>query len=147
MAMDEAVARLERERDAREAFLTTWSGLAVTAERTGDIVLQEITTRGTDLALFRLFLGEAAASPYTENPQAFVRTLFHLADKAELECERDAGLAQRSRDCLFKLLSGLGNKDADKIIEALADILAAIDTLDVELGRLHDEYEAHTKGA
>lgn len=141
MATEESIARLERERDAREALLTTWSGWAVTAERSEDTVLQEITTRGTDLALFRLLLGEAGASPYRENPQALVRTIFHLADKAELEYERDAALAKRTRDCLFNLLRGLGNKDATMIIEALADILEVIDALDVELGSLRDEYE------
>lgn len=146
MSTEETITRLEQERDAREALLTTWSVLAVTAERSEDTVLQEITTRGTDLALFRLLLGEAGSSPYTENPQAFVRTLFHLADEAELEYERDAALAQRSRDCLFKLLSGLGDKDADKIIESLVDIIETIDSLDVKLGSLRDEYETLAKG-
>lgn len=43
-------------------------------------------------------------------------------------------------------MRGLGNKDATMLIDALADILEVIDALDVELGSLRDEYEAHTRG-
>lgn len=146
MLTESTIASLERGREKMEALLTGWTQLAVEAERNGDVKLQGITTRGTDIALFRVLLGEAGTSPYIANPQTFVRTLFHIADKAELEYGRDASLAKQTRDCLFNLMRGLGAADADRIVTALVDIMEATDVLDAKLRQLRDEYEAHTKG-
>jgi len=146
MSTEGTPASLERGRDAMESLVTSWAGLAVEAERGGDAQLQEITTRGADLALFRTLLGEVGAVPSIKNPKAYVRTLFNFADAAEIEYGRDGVLAKQTRDCLFKLMEALGAIDADSIISAFADAIAAMRQIDDQLEQLSEEYEAHTKG-